>query len=125
LLGNGLKGMGIEDVRSFIIKYSTAYIIVIFIYLGLAVRYSIYLWNFDCDGFGCLSILFFTGPLTMVFVISFSWVTFRWLKMKLARGQKDKDEQLIKFERVVDNSLLLITLFTFLLIIRLNSEVSS
>src|SRR6478736_6551817 len=106
--------MGIENIRSFIVKYSTGYGLALFIYLGLAIRYAIYLWNFDCDGFGCLSILLVTGPLTMVFILNFSWVTFRLLKMKLAREQKDKDEQLEEFKGVVDNSLLLITLFTFL-----------
>ncbi len=80
--------MGIENIKNLIIKYSTAYGTVVFIYLGLAIRYSIYLWTFDCDGLGCLSVLFFTGPLTLLFIANFSWTIFRLLKMRFAKGQK-------------------------------------
>ena len=112
--------MGIESIKEFIVKHSTAYGIVVLIYLGLAIRYSICLWTFNCDGFGCLSILLFTGPLTAVFLINFSWTIFRLLNVRFGKGQKEKDERIIKFKAGLESSVLLMTLFTFLLIIRLS-----
>jgi hypothetical protein len=111
--------MGNESIKKFIVNHLPAYGAIAFIYLGLAIRYSIYLWTFDCDGFGCLSILFFTGPLTLVFIINFLWTIFRLLQMRFAKGLKEKDQRTVKFKAGLDSSFLLMTLFTFLLILRL------
>lgn len=111
--------MGIENIKYFVVRNSIAYGAVVFIYLGLAIRYSIYLWTFDCDGFGCLSVLFFTGPLTLAFITNFSWTTFRLLRMRIAKDQKEKEENTVKFKDGLDTSVPLMILFNLLLIIRL------
>jgi fumarate reductase subunit D len=42
-----------ENLKSFIVKHSTIYGVIFFVYLVLAIWYAIHLFNFNCDGFGC------------------------------------------------------------------------
>jgi hypothetical protein len=111
--------MGNENIKTFVVKHSSVYGIVVLIYLGLAIRYVIYLWTFNCDGFGCLSILFFTGPLTLLFIANFSSTIFRLLRMKLTKKHEEQNERAAKFKSGLAISFVLLTLFTFLMILRL------
>lgn len=47
------------------------YIFLTSLYLIASIYYLYFVLNFDCDGFGCLSILFFTGPFIIAFITSF------------------------------------------------------
>ena len=111
--------MKIETIRIFIIRYPGAYGTMALVYLALAIRYAIYLWNYDCDGFGCLSVLFFTGPVTLFFIVAFSYVVYRSIKVILFKYQEDRERQIQKFNRMIDNSFLIFTLFTLILMVAL------
>jgi len=66
------------------------YLILSFIYLCIAIGYLYFLWNFDCDGLGCLSIIFATGPIAIVFMIPFLWMllkAFNWFRKPLNEKQ--------------------------------------
>lgn len=86
------------------------------IYLLLAVRYFVFLWNFDCDGIGCLSIALFTGPLTVGFIIAFSTTTIQALKLSI---KSDMDNILLneKMKKTITNTAIPFGLFTLILIL--------
>lgn len=94
-----------------------AYVLLSFIYIVLTGRYLLYLWNFNCDGFGCFSILLFSGPITLGFFFGFAFVIFKYLIY--TKNKELNIEQLNdKMKSSIRKTIVPFGLFTIILIVK-------
>lgn len=94
------------------------YNLIILFYLIICLFFIHYLLNFDCDGLACLSVVFFSLPLIVLFTIIFGTIFYKSISVILINDELKEEEKKKKLKVFMKWSMIPFILFSLYLILR-------